>query len=173
MGFRVQLIAIQGKRPTVIHDEYGVTPNGHREEAPDSPVTGTVLPNDMYLLYINDQIIPDDHVFRRLSKNASLIACYANETVMNSYVCSWINGTKMWSVFHDAQEDIRHLETSGNPPQELQAIQDHLFAEQDADPDPPDYIFDIPIDLFVALGGIRYDHLNVSGSEPWEVLQRR
>ena len=81
----------------------------------------------------------------------------------------------MWSVFHDAQENIRHLETSGNPPQELQSIQNHLFLEQDADPDPPDYIFDIPIELFVALGGIRYNYLVVSGShpEPWEVLQRQ
>ena len=32
MGFRVLLIAITGKDPSVIHREYGVAPTGEREE---------------------------------------------------------------------------------------------------------------------------------------------
>ena len=105
MGFRVQLIAVTGKEPRTIQGDYGVVPTGEREEIPESPVVGAALPNGAYLLYINDQdkIVPDDEVFARLSKGASLIACYANETVMNSYACAWSNGVERWSVFHDAQ----------------------------------------------------------------------
>src|SRR5262245_43486521 len=115
MGFRVQLIAVRDKEPGAIQRDYGVVPTGQREEIPESPVVGTKLPNGAYLLYINDRdkIVPDDQVFARLSTGASLIACYANETVMNSYACAWVNGVERWSVFHDAQQDIKHLETSG------------------------------------------------------------
>ena len=104
MGFRVQLIAVSGKAPHTIHSEYGVVPSGRREEIPESPVVGATLPNGAYLLYVNDRIVPDEKVFARLSGGAALVACYANETVMNSFACGWVNGVERWSVFHDAQQ---------------------------------------------------------------------
>jgi hypothetical protein len=105
MGFRIQLIAVSGKKPRAIQRDYGVVSTGRREEIPESPVVGAALPSGAYLLYINDQdkIVPDDEVFARLSKGASPIACYANEAVMTSYACAWVNGVERWSVFHDAQ----------------------------------------------------------------------
>jgi hypothetical protein len=175
MGFRVQLIAVSGKEPRAIQRDCGVVPTGEREEIPESPVVGAALPNGAYLLYINDQdkIVPDADVLARLSRGASLIACYANETVMNSYACAWSNGSERWSVFHDAQQGIKHLETSGVLPAELKPIRDRLFAEQEGD-DGADFIFDVPIELFVALGGIRYDHdISGAGPDPWEILESR
>lgn len=75
MGFRVQLIAVRGKEIDAIHRDYGVAPRGHREETPESPVVGALLPSGAYLLYINDQdrIVPDPDLFSRLSKGATLI----------------------------------------------------------------------------------------------------
>jgi hypothetical protein len=173
MGFRVQLIAVTGKDPRAIQRDYGVLPTGEREEIPESPVVGAALPDGAYLLYINDssRIDPDDRLFARLSKGASLVACYANETVMNSYACGWTNGTEQWSVLHDAQQDIKHLETSGSLPPEFRAIRDRLFAEQEDDDGGTDFIFDIPVELFAALGGIRYDQdIPGAGPDPWEIL---
>jgi hypothetical protein len=123
-------------------------------------------PRRSYLLYIDDQdkIVPDDKVFSRLSNDASLIVCYADETVMNSYAPAWLNGVGCWSVFHDAQQNIEHLETSGTLPPEFQPIRDRLFAEQQGN-DGGDFTFDIPIELFAALGGIRYDH-DIPGAGP-------
>jgi hypothetical protein len=162
MGFRVQLIAVSGKEPLAIQRDYGVVATGQREELPESPVVGAALPNGAYLLYINDKnkIAPDDRVFTRLSKGASLIACYANETVMHSYACAWTDGVERWPVFHDGDRGrgIKHLETSGSLPVEIQPIRDRLFSQQDEDRgNGIDYVFDIPIELFAALGGIRYD----------------
>ena len=37
-------------------------------------------------------IVPDGGVYARLSRDAGLLACYANETVMNSYACGWVDG---------------------------------------------------------------------------------
>lgn len=172
MGFRVLLVAVTGKAPGVIHQLYSVAPTDQYEEIPESPVTGAVLPNGAYLLYINDEIVPDEHVFAKLSRDASLIACYVNETDMNSYASSWVNGVEQWSVFHDAQQSIKHLETTGDPPDQLVSIKERLFAEQGYVED-TDYVFDIPIELFAALGGIRYDHdIEGAGPEPWQVLIR-
>lgn len=175
MGFRVQLIAVTGKEPRAIQADLGVVATGQREEIAESPVVGAALPNGAYLLYINDpdKIVPDDKVFARLSKGASLVACYANETVMNSYACGWANGVERWSVFHDAQQALEHLETSGTLPPEFNAIRDRLFAEQKGD-DGADFIFDIPVELFAALGGIRYDQdIPGAGPDPWEILEAR
>jgi hypothetical protein len=173
MGFRVQLIAVSRKEPGVVQRDYGVVPTGRREKVPQSPVVGAMLPSGAYLLYVNDEIVPDDRVFARLSQNASLVACYANETVMNSYACSWADGVERWSVFHDVQQGIEHLETTGTLPDEFRAIRDRLFAQQEGCED-TDYVFDVAVELFAALGGIRYDH-DIPGvnPEPWEVLARR
>ena len=165
-------IAVTGKEPTTIHEEYSVVPTGQYDEIADSPVCGATLPTGGYLLYINDDILPDDRVFAKLSRNASLVACYANETVMNSFASSWENGVQRWSVCHDAQQGVRHLETEGNLPDQFVAIQERLSAAQ-ADAKGTDYIFDIPVELFAACGGVRYDRdIEGAGPQPWQVLAR-
>lgn len=172
MGFRVQLIAISGKKASEIHAEYGIVSTGKFDEIPDAPVSGASLPGGAYLLYINDEIEPDDLLFAKLSKKATLFACYANETVMNSYCCCWTNGIAKWTVFHDAQQDLNHLEVSGTLPAEFKPIHDRMIAQQTG-VDDPDYIFDVPVELFVACGGIRYDQdIEGAGPNPWEILER-
>jgi hypothetical protein len=172
MGYRVLLIAVTGKELAKIHDEYGVAPTTEYEEIPESPVTGAMLPNGGYLLYINDDIVPDDRLLAKLSKDATLVACYANETVMDSLACSWVDGVEQWAVYHDAQQGIEHLEVKGDPPPQLTSIRDGLSTQQKGSED-VDYIFDIPIELFVSLGGIRYNEdIEGAGPEPWQVLTR-
>ena len=173
MGFRVQLIAVSGMSPAKVQQDFGVEPTGEYEEVAESPVVGAELPDGRYLLYVNDadRIIPDNGVYARLSRGAKLVACYANETVMNSYACGWVDGTERWSVFHDAQQSITHLEVSGTPPAELGPIRDRLLGQQ-AEVTDPDYVFDVPVELFVALGGMRYDEdLPDAEPEPWEILE--
>jgi len=173
MGFRVLLIAVNGKAVSAIHQDYSVAPTEQYEEFPESPVTGAMLPSGSYLLYINDEIEPDPIVFGKLSRDAALTACYANETVMNSLVSSWVDGVEQWSVFHDAQESIKHLSTTGDVPYQFTSIKERLFAEQDLQDEDTDYVFDIPIELFTSLGGIRYDQdIEGAGPEPWQVLTR-
>ena len=75
-------------------------------------------------------------------------------------------------MFHDAQQSIKHLETTRDPPDQLVSIKERLIAEQ-GEVEDTDYVFDIPIELFAALGGIRYDHdIEGAGPEPWQVLIR-
>lgn len=172
MGFRVLLMAVSGKEPATIHQEFGVEPTDQYSGHPDPPVSGALLPGGAYLLHVQDRILPDERVFSRLSKDASLVACYANETVMNSLACSWVDGAEEWSVFHDAQQGTGHLETDGRVPPQLAPIQERLFTAQREQGD-ADYVFDIPVELFTGLGGIRYDEeIEGAGPVPWQVLTR-
>jgi hypothetical protein len=174
MGFRVHLIAIRGKTPEAVRQELGVTPTGEREEISESSITAATLPDGAYLLYFNDpaQFDPDDKLYRRLSKGASLVACFAHEGIMISYACGWSDGVEQWFVIHNSQERAdHHLKTRGNLPQQFQSIRERLFVEQETKAD-ADYIFDSPVELFAAAGGVRYDSdIPGAGPEPWEVLE--
>ena len=172
MGYRVLLIKIDGKPAERIHQEYGVTLTEEDEEIPESPVTGASLPGGGYLLFINDQIQPDERVFEELSQKASLVACYVNETDNNSYACGWMSGVRQWSVFHDeARQGRNHLAIAGELPPEFEQIRANLAVQQERDV--ADFIFNIPVDLFVALGGIRYfEDIEGAGPRPWQVLAR-
>jgi hypothetical protein len=67
---------------------------------------------------------------------------------------------------------MTHLKTTGDPPDQLQSIQKRLFAAQEVSGG-VDYIFDIPIELFTSLGGIRYDRdIERAGPDRWQVLRR-
>jgi hypothetical protein len=172
MGFRVLLVAVTGKEPARIYDEFGVVPTQEFEDIAESPVVGVSLSNGSYLLYINDPdlIVPNDVVFARLSKNARLLACYANETYMESMATSWENGRSIWSVHHDAQQGIEHLATSGTLPSQFVPIRDKLLGQQQGSSD-TDYVFDIPVELANEIGGFRYDY-DIKGAEgkPFQVL---
>jgi hypothetical protein len=174
MGFRVQLILVQDKTSQEIHRDYKVIPTGKFVDVTDQPVLGATLDSGRYLLFINDEIEPDRYVLREISKNASLLCCYVNETVMVSYVSFWSNGYEEWFVLHDNNQGVQHLEAEGNLPHELQPIQDRLFTMQAQDESGQvDYIFDVPVELFAALGGIRYNQdLKSENPRPWEVLER-
>lgn len=174
MGYSVLLIAIEGKSPEAIHKEYDVDPTEEYEEIAESPVTGLTLQNGHYLIYDNAGIIPEVGLLARLSKNASLTLCQVNETVMYSTVHAWRNGVEVWSVCHDANQGSDHLETTGNLPDSLDRIREKQMALQDECEDVcVDFIFDIPVELFVACGGIRYDEdPENAGPEPWQVLNR-
>ena len=131
-----------------------------------------MLPNGRFLLYVNDEIVPEDEVLAKLSENATLVACHANETSMTSCTSAWAEGQELWAVWHDAQQGILHLATTGDPPERLESFKNRYFAEQGEQKD-VDYVFEIPIELFVAHGGIRYDQ-DIEGAAPelWQVLTR-
>ena len=172
MGFRVQLIAVTGKEAAEVHHDLGVSLTGEREDHMYSPIVGTSLPNDTYLLYIQDrdmitEIIECEDVLPNLSKGASFVGCYVCETTMCSYADAWTNGVKIWSVF--AQQGNTQIETKGILPSEFQDIRKKHFEEGGGRDDD---VFDIPVKLFVALGGIRYDcDIESVEPKPWEVLQ--
>lgn len=172
MGFRVSLVSVEGKPVSLIHEEYGVLPTGETEEFPESPINGAHLPNGSYLLYINDDQVPTDRVLRQLSSGATVYYSDINETCMCSRAACWVNGIEAWSVWHDAQQGLKHLEASGDLPKEFSGIKEIMFARQE-EPGNCDFIFDIPVEMIKILGGFHYADFLEGGSDyPYEILKR-
>ncbi|MFC1596801.1 hypothetical protein ACFL5Q_02535 [Planctomycetota bacterium] len=159
MGFNVATIAIRGKPLSEIHAQVGVQPTGESDEEPDAPVVGAMLPSGWYLIYFNDRDFPDSHGLSQLSLGAELVLNNVSETVMYSHASGWENGNERWSVTHDAQQGLDHLERTGDVPPSLSAITQRLETLQ-REKDDADYIFDIPVELVRDITGFRYDGNN-------------
>lgn len=130
MGYSVTTIAIRGKSPELIHAEYGVRPTGEWQEEPEAAVAGVLLPRGWYLLYINDRLIPEASALAQLSLGAEIIHSAAEEHVMASNSAGWHNGKVIWSIAHDAEMGVDHLDTSGDLPEELAGIANRLKDRQ-------------------------------------------
>ena len=177
MGYRICLIAIQGKDASTIQDLCELRETGEREEVPESPVVGSMLPSGYYVLYINDTIIPNDRVLARMSQGASLIILQVNETVMVSQAGAWVDGIGSWFVLHDSELGLQHLDSTGDLPAAFESIRDRLIAEAKQDDGtvddygPADHVFDVPVELFASIVGYRYD--SDLGGIVWRRLARR
>lgn len=172
MGFGVALIAVRGVDTDTLYQRYGVRRTGQCEEIAESPVCGASVSTGWQLLYLNDYPRPHSELLAKLSVNAELLFCDVNETCMSSFATGWENGLEKWTVFHDAQQSQSHLVTDGELPGCYNAIRDAKLREQTNDGDYVDHIFDVPIDLFARLTGIRYDmDLPNSTGEDYETLE--
>ncbi len=174
MGFSLSWIAVKGHSAQEVQAALGVRLTGEREDFPESDLSGAQLSTGLYLIVFNRKEL----TAAKLSKYSSyfdLIYGFVEEHVMYSAVAAWQGGKELWSVIHDAQKGILHLEVNGTPPTNFVAIRDRLTAEQkNEDPQEPevDHIFDIPVELAKELTGYRYDQdIDSVGPGAFEVLE--
>ena len=174
MGFSLSWIAIKGHSPHEVHTTMGARSTGRREDFPESRLSAAQLPNGFYLVVFDrEELAPAK--LRQFSSKFDLLYGFVEEHVMYSSVAAWHRGEQLWSVVHDAQKDILHLEVNGSPPANFAAIRDRLIAQQlREDPQKPevDYVFDIPVELAKELTTYRYDH-DIEGMGPgaFEILE--
>lgn len=173
MGYSVFTVAVRGRAAPLICADFGLLATERSEEEPESPVVGALLPGGWYLIYINDRIAPPEAVLKSVSTRAELVCCAAEEHVMYSSASGWTNGEEAWSITHDAQVAAEHLEATGTLPAEFPSIAERLRRQQ-RDDGGADFIFDIPVEVALALTGFRYDGSNPGGYpvERFEVLSR-
>jgi hypothetical protein len=177
LGFSISWVAIRGRVLNAVWDELGVQPTGERDEFPDFPLAGTELPGGWYLVCADTCDAPflQEDVLERLSSGGEAVICSVEEHVMYSESAGWFDGRQIWSVRHDAQESIGHLEASGEPPPTFITIRNRLASEQEAaggEQASVDYIFDIPVQLAEAVTGFRHDKvLPELGENPYEALE--
>lgn len=90
---------------------------------------------------------------------------------MVSRASGWRDGQIIWSVTHDSQKGLLHLDVQGEPPPAFTAIRDRKFAEQAAGDSDCDYLFDIAVETARSVAGYRHDE-DVPGlsGEVFEVL---
>lgn len=162
MGWSLSWIAVHGKSPEQVRNELGVEPTGATYEfCAESDLCATEL-DGWYLVASNHDRwdLLDDDRLARLAQGCEIVTCTVEEHVMVSSSSSWRDGGRLWRVTHDAQDPLglEHLLVEGSEPPELAAVRAQGFEELHADPDPCDYVFDVPVNLAAKLiGGFRHD----------------
>jgi hypothetical protein len=178
MGFSLSWVAVNGKSAAKVQEELGLKGTGQYEEIFESPYTGFLLPKGFYLVVANEsEELATEKVLKSLSAGCEAIACFVEEHVMVSQVALWKNGQMVWSVAHDSQKGIEHLDTCGVPPAEFASVCSQKMAAQKASGGSKaeaDHVFDVPVDLAEQITGYRYDKdVPGLGEAPYEVLEKR
>lgn len=173
MGYSLSWMAVRGKSAQAILNELSFCMTDKREEIPESDLTAVEMPNGWYIIVSNHdpQVVSDVAMRRLASSGCEIVTCFVEEHVMVSSATGWKDGLLRWSVTHDAQEGLLHLEIEGEPPPEFAAIRDRMFAEQATGDQDCDYIFDVPVETARSITGYRYDE-DIPGlsGEVFEVL---
>jgi hypothetical protein len=173
MGYSLSWIAVKGKSPQAVRDEFSFRMTDKREEIPESDLSAVEMPSGWYLIVSNhtEQVVSDAAMRRLSSTGCELVTCFVEEHVMVSRATGWKDGQLRWAVTHDAQRGLLHLDVQGEPPAEFAAIRDRKLAEQRADDGTCDFLFDIPVETARSTAGYRHDE-DVPGlrGEVFEVL---
>jgi len=175
MGCSLSWVAVLGKSTESVYEQLDLQGTGTREEMPDSPIVGANLPGGWTLVMEGrDERLVNDTILQPLSVGCEVVACFVEEHVMVSSASGWKDGHKIWSVLHDSQQGIEHLDVKGDLPPLFDSICDRLRSEQQADGGKNavvDYIFSIPEELAFALTGFHHEmDIADAGDSPFEVL---
>jgi hypothetical protein len=178
MGFAISWLAVSGKAPEQVLKELRLNRTGENEEIPESPISAAQLPNNWFLVFINEfgSPIVSENSLANLSTNCKVVSCQVEEHVMFSSAALFSNGVESWRVVHDAQEGICNLSTNGQLPGEFAGVYTSLKDKQEkaggveAD---VDYIHDVPVTLAQVVTSFRHDE-DIPGSKPapFEVLNQ-
>jgi hypothetical protein len=174
MGYSLAWLAIKGKEPRAVLETLGFASSGTFEPIPESDLVAATLPTGWYLIITDDEQVAPDSTLQQLTVNCEAVTCFVEEHVMVSTASGWRDGRCIWTITHESERGIEHLETSGELPSEFPAIRDRLQANQQAeDTTSPacDYIFDIPVTVAESLTGYRHDgEIPEIGDRGFEVL---
>ncbi|HEY1122925.1 MAG TPA: hypothetical protein VGE67_15040 [Haloferula sp.] len=103
------------------------------------------------------------------------ITCFVEEHVMASGAAAWKNGKEIWSVDHESEKGIFHLDIKGTPPEALAGIARSSRAEQEAEggeSSDVDLTFDVPVALVESLVGFRHDgNVDYGDRDPWSTCE--
>jgi hypothetical protein len=140
---------------------------------PNPEIFGAELPEDWYLVLGNGLNFMDDGIMNRACADGRGVSCYLESHVMISAAAGWENGRRVWSVLHESEKDIDHLETEGELPEPFAVIREAQFAKQKEQGDRPtiDYIFDVPRNLAAAVTGFHYEGGTLTGYPDLEPLE--
>jgi hypothetical protein len=178
MGFAISWLAVSGKAPEQVLKELQLKRTGENEDIPESLISAAQLPNNWFLVFINEFGSPlvSANSLASLSANCKVVSCQIEEHVMFSSATLYSDGAESWRIVHDAQEGMFNLSTNGQLPSEFAGIYTSLKDKQEDAGGVEanvDYIHDVPVTLAQVITSFRHDE-DIPGSEPipFEVLDQ-
>jgi len=169
MGYAISWLAVRGKSPEEVRRLLGLIPTGRYGEPLDSLITAALLPGGWFLVLLDDPA----HEFilkgtpERISIDCEVVTAAIEEHVMASLAEGWKDGRRVWSLDHQSEKGIEHLEVVGTPPESFAEIRSKAFELQRGED--ADYIFDVPLQVAQSLTGFKHDE---GGPDRFEILER-
>jgi hypothetical protein len=164
MGWSISWLAVKDTPPQELLAHFGLEPGGESGVAFDSPISFKACPSGWSILALQrfeHKFLAAEHA-KALSAGHDFICCSLDDRVMVSASEGWRDGTRLWRVVHNAEEEVeefQEVEVSGSPPAALDEILATLRKEHEEDKEGGvDYFFDAPIRLAEALTGFAHDH---------------
>jgi hypothetical protein len=85
------------------------------------------------------------------------------EGPMISYASLWQGGRYIWKIRHNSDQDVEHLEASGDLPPQFEGFRDTAMDKQRVHEERRrpgewgvDYVFDVPLDTAAGITGYRH-----------------
>jgi hypothetical protein len=160
MGFSISWLAVRGKPLDVVLSQLDFQRTGRFEELPEAPFSAISVKGGWHVIISNDYEFIDYAPVEALAESAEVISCGVEEHVMSSKSYGFKNGRRLWSITHDLQKGISHLNYSGKLPRQFATIHKRLKAElADAGEESSDvdFLIDVPLEVAAALTGFVHD----------------
>jgi hypothetical protein len=165
MGFSISWIGLQMPKSRAL-EVMGFQDTGEIDEANEAPFSAAYLPSGWTIIWANSfeyASRPD------VIQHSQIIGCHVEEHVMFSSCHLAESGEQVWNVWHDAQESIYDIQSTGPAPAEFETIVSAQKAEQDAaggESAEVDHLFDAPLNLASSITGYRHDQWSYDWGEP-------
>lgn len=164
----VAWVAFKGRPKGEVIEALGYVDTGQAAEVDGGLVCGELPGGWVTVVAIGDQAgdFSRAETLAPLSRAGPLLSVEFSTTVMWSTIQAYADGVLAWSVEHNPEEGISHLDVVGEPPPQYLALRDRLLAEQEAEGGEEadvDLIFDLPALLSEALCGYQPEQ---AGDQP-------
>lgn len=174
MGFSLAWFAVQGVSKDAFLERTGFEDTGEIDEYFEEAHSGGELPGGWYVIVTNDLALFEAGKLAAWSAGGRLAAVAVDEGSMNSVATEWRDGKQVWSLSHDGSEGGETLEVEGTLPDVFEELKTEALAVQaEAEGEPVDHVFDIPLDLAAEVTGFRHDEMGFDDDiEQFTALER-
>ena len=162
MGYSIGWLAVKSSHPGAVHQALHVRPTTEPDDAFERAIAGVTLSTGWVLLVAQaSERVIDPRILSSLSTRWPCVACLVEEHVMASSAAYWSDGVEVWSIDHDANKGILHLDATGQLPGFFASVRDEKMREQQLDDAEDegdvDHIFDVPLLVAKQLTGFKHD----------------
>lgn len=159
MGFHVSLFLLDTDDAQVFLRLLGL-----HESAVDDPENESRFSvaglDGRFLVWMNwHDGMPKEKDFAHFSQSVPFLQLDVAESATMAICRQWRDGREEWVLSHDGSAETG-IEVTGVPPAPATAIIAVCESAQTAETGPVDHLFDAPVNLFEALGGIRHDSVH-------------
>ena len=170
MGVTASWISVQGQDREAFLERLGLTKVGECSDHLIGDYTCTELPNGWFVVVANARRFELIPTLKSVSARGFVLGGQMVETVNFSQLCGYEGGAQVWSVVSDREVEVDKVRVEGVPPSAFAEIHAEKTKMLEAEPNPADYMFDLPLDLSVAVCSFRPDQFEFP---EWAQLARK